>query len=106
MDRGIGALGSLSALGGIAFGSAAFMTGGAVVALGGVMVTLTSKARYSSKSTAGARILLESKVRQLLQECSQAASMRQRMVQHAFQEPAVKAESDTLMDTSDGYEII
>lgn len=92
IHRSLGAIGGLSALGGIAVGSAAFMSGGAVIAVGGVMVLITSKARYSSKSTTAARILLESKVRQLLQEFTQAAPARQQMIQQGFQEAGIKAE--------------
>lgn len=63
-----------------------------MIAVGGVMVLITSKARYSSKSTTAARILLESKVRQLLQEFTQAAPARQQMIQQGFQEAGIKAE--------------
>ncbi|KAL1933902.1 hypothetical protein VTP01DRAFT_7992 [Rhizomucor pusillus] len=98
----LGAIGGLSALGGIAVGSAAFMSGGAVIAVGGVMVLITSKARYSSKSTTAARILLESKVRQLLQEFTQAAPARQQMIQQGFQEAGIKAER---MDVDKSYRV-
>ncbi|KAI8365209.1 uncharacterized protein BYT42DRAFT_589162 [Radiomyces spectabilis] len=96
---GIGALGGLSALGGIAFGSSVALTGGTAVALGGMLWTISSKARSSSKQIQGARLMLESQVRQLVNTCQKQATPRKRVIQNAFT-PFVKSEPVDLRNQS------
>lgn len=79
-NRGLGALGGLSALGGIVAGSAVVMTGGAAVAFSGVLVTVATKAWVSTKSTHGARLLLEGRARQLIQACAQDSVKRKEII--------------------------
>lgn len=81
---GCGAVGGLSALGGMALGSAAVATGGAALALGGVIVMISAKAQSSGKSNIGARILLENKVRENVRTCEQKSKERERIIAEAF----------------------
>lgn len=81
---GCGAVGGLSALGGMALGSAAVATGGAALALGGVIVMISAKAQSSGKSSTGARILLENKVRENVRACEQKSKERERIIAEAF----------------------
>ncbi|KAL0078639.1 hypothetical protein J3Q64DRAFT_1765490 [Phycomyces blakesleeanus] len=84
---GIGAVGSLSVLGGVAYGSAAIMTGGAVVVLGGLLVSVSTMARYSGKRTEGARVVLEGQVRSILETCKKDQPARQRVINNGFTAP-------------------
>lgn len=81
---GCGAVGGLSALGGMALGSAAVATGGAALALGGVIVMISAKAQSAGKSNLGARILLENKVRENVRTCEQKSKERERIIAEAF----------------------
>lgn len=74
--RGVGALGGLSTLGGLAVGSSTIVTGGAALALGGVLVTIATKARHSAKATQGARTFLEGEVRIIMDACHRTAQAR------------------------------
>ncbi|ORY96691.1 hypothetical protein BCR43DRAFT_474544 [Syncephalastrum racemosum] len=73
---GVGALGGLSTLGGLAVGSSAVATGGAALALGGVLVTIATKAQHSAKATQGARAFLEGEVRIIMDACRKTARER------------------------------
>ncbi|KAI7883636.1 hypothetical protein K492DRAFT_205297 [Lichtheimia hyalospora FSU 10163] len=75
---GMGAVGSLSALGGIAYGSMMVLSGGAIVALGGVLLTVATKG--TAKSEESARALLEAEVRRLLKDIERQSAIRQEMV--------------------------
>lgn len=77
---GCGAVGGLSALGGMALGSAAVATGGAALALGGVIVMISAKAQSAGKSKLGARILLENQVRERVKTCQQKSKERERII--------------------------
>ncbi|KAI9470973.1 MAG: hypothetical protein EXX96DRAFT_586385 [Benjaminiella poitrasii] len=79
---GCGALGGLSALGGIVLGSATAITGGAALALGGAIVMISSKA--SSKSQLGARLLLENQVRERVAACQKSKSDREQIIENEF----------------------
>lgn len=76
--RGMGVVGSLSAVGGIACGSMMVLSGGAVVALGGVLLTVATKG--TAKSEEGARALLEAEVRRLLKDIEREGASRQKIV--------------------------
>ncbi|CDH48390.1 hypothetical protein RO3G_16663 [Lichtheimia corymbifera JMRC:FSU:9682] len=75
---GMGVVGSLSAVGGIACGSMMVLSGGAVVALGGVLLTVATKG--TAKSEEGARALLEAEVRRLLKDIEREGARRQKIV--------------------------
>ncbi|CAO3698878.1 hypothetical protein G6F70_008009 [Rhizopus microsporus] len=89
---GCGALGGLSALGGIVVGSTAIATGGAALAIGGAIVMISSKAQGSSKSTLGARLLLEGQVRDRVSILLKDKKERQRVIQHEFDKQSLKSE--------------
>ncbi|KAI7853983.1 hypothetical protein BDC45DRAFT_509538 [Circinella umbellata] len=76
---GIGIVGGLSALGGIALGSATILTGGAAAAVGAVLVTVAS--RGSNKSTQNIRMLIEAQVHQVLIEIKRDHTLRNEMLQ-------------------------
>ncbi|KAI8647243.1 hypothetical protein BD408DRAFT_398939 [Parasitella parasitica] len=71
----VGAFGGLSALGGVAFGSTAIVTGGAALAIGGAIVMISSKA--SGKSQLGAQLLLENQVIERVALCQSAIKERE-----------------------------
>ena len=75
----MGIVGGLSALGGIALGSATILTGGATAAVGAVLVAVAS--RGSNKSTRNIRMLIESQVNQLLIEIKRDHTLRNEMLQ-------------------------
>jgi hypothetical protein len=81
---GCGAVGGLSALAGMAMGSAAVATGGAALGLGGVIVMISAKAQSAGKSKLGARILLENQVREKVKECQKSAKEREKTIQNEF----------------------
>lgn len=88
--RGFGALGGLSTLGALAWGSATVATGGAALAVGGTIVWLSSKAQAAGKSNLGARLLLENQVRDRLSLLNKDKEKRQHVIQNDFnkkQEP-------------------
>jgi hypothetical protein len=85
-------LGGLSALGGIVVGSTAIATGGAALAIGGAVVMISSKAQASSKSTLGARLLLEGQVRDRVSLLLKDKEERQRVIQHEFDKQSLKSE--------------
>ncbi|CEG82242.1 hypothetical protein RMATCC62417_16348 [Rhizopus microsporus] len=89
---GCGTLGGLSALGGIVVGSTAIATGGAALAIGGAVVMISSKAQASSKSTLGARLLLEGQVRDRVSLLLKDKEERQRVIQHEFDQQSLKSE--------------
>ncbi|RCH85556.1 hypothetical protein CU097_001435 [Rhizopus azygosporus] len=89
---GCGTLGGLSALGGIVVGSTAIATGGAALAIGGAVVMISSKAQASSKSTLGARLLLEGQVRDRVSILLKDKEERQRVIQHEFDKQSLKSE--------------
>ncbi|OBZ87905.1 hypothetical protein A0J61_04044 [Choanephora cucurbitarum] len=78
-----GAIGGLSALGGLALGSAAVATGGAALAVGGMVVMVSSKAQ--SKSHLGARLLLENQIRDKVSACQKARGERAQMIDQGFE---------------------
>ncbi|KAI9273120.1 hypothetical protein BDA99DRAFT_500112 [Phascolomyces articulosus] len=75
----VGLVGGLSALGGIAFGSATILTGGAAAAVGAVLVAVAS--RGSKKSIENIRILVEGQVHQVLNELRTDQKLRNEMLQ-------------------------
>lgn len=77
-------MGGLSALGGFALGSAAVATGGAALALGGVIAMVSAKAQSAGKGKLGTRILLESQVREKVKECQKNATERERVIENEF----------------------
>ncbi|KAG2201637.1 hypothetical protein INT46_005733 [Mucor plumbeus] len=84
---GVGALGGLSALGGVALGSTVVATGGAALAIGGAIVMISSKA--SGKSQLGARLLLENQVRESVASCQNSTKEREKIIR---EEIAIKKE--------------
>lgn len=86
---GLSAVGGLSALGGIALGSAAVATGGAALAVGGVIAMVSAKAQSAGKSKLGARILLENQVREKVKECQKNAKERERVIENGFNQPNI-----------------
>lgn len=86
---GLSAVGGLSALGGFALGSAAVATGGAALAVGGVIAMVSAKAQSAGKSTLGARVLLESQVREKVKECQKNAKERERIIENDFHQPNI-----------------
>ena len=74
----MGAVGSLSALGGVVYGSTMVLSGGAIVALGGVLLTVAIKG--TAKSEESARALLEAEVRRLLNDIERQGAIRQEIV--------------------------
>ncbi|KAF1802293.1 hypothetical protein V8B55DRAFT_1478759 [Mucor lusitanicus] len=79
---GVGAFGGLSALGGVALGSAAVATGGAALAIGGALVMISSKA--SGKSHLGARLLLENQVRERVASCQNSNKEREEVIREGM----------------------
>lgn len=75
---GCGAIGGLSALGGVALGSVTAVTGGAALVIGGAIVMISSKA--SGKSQLGVRLLLENQVREGVAACQKSAAERERVM--------------------------
>ncbi|KAI8988104.1 hypothetical protein BDF20DRAFT_813462, partial [Mycotypha africana] len=90
---GCGAIGGLSAVGGFALGSAAAMTGGAVLALGGAAVMISSKAFH--KSQLGARLLLENQVRERVSSCQNSLKERKKVIRDYALNKHVKKETST-----------
>lgn len=86
-----GAVGGLSALGGVALGSATALTGGAALVIGGAIVMISSKA--SGKSQLGARLLLENQVREKVAACQNSASERERIMEEELG-PKTKKEKE------------
>ncbi|KAI8368776.1 hypothetical protein BD560DRAFT_398684 [Blakeslea trispora] len=86
-----GALGGLSALGGFALGSATVATGGAALAIGGIVVMISSKAQ--SKSHLGARLLLENQIREKIAACQTSKAERARIMDQGFQQKEIKKET-------------
>ncbi|KAG2204983.1 hypothetical protein INT47_002607 [Mucor saturninus] len=86
---GLSAVGGLSALGGFALGSAAVATGGAALAVGGVIAMVSAKAQSAGKSKLGARVLLESQVREKVKECQKNAKERERIIENDFHPPNI-----------------
>ncbi|KAI7861748.1 hypothetical protein BDF14DRAFT_1864531 [Spinellus fusiger] len=77
---GMGAVGGLSALGGIAMGSTAILTGGATIAVGSVLFSVAMMAKSSSQATQGARRVLEDKARSSLKTLEQTHTQRLSML--------------------------
>ncbi|KAI9494390.1 hypothetical protein BDB00DRAFT_314186 [Zychaea mexicana] len=75
---GMGIVGGLSALGGVAMGSAAIVTGGAAAVFGAVLVAVAS--RGSNQSTKNIRTLVEAQVHQLLGELKRDHPLRTEML--------------------------
>ncbi|RCI04005.1 hypothetical protein CU098_010283 [Rhizopus stolonifer] len=89
-----GALGGLSALGGLALGSATVATGGAALALGGVVVMISSKAQ--GKSQLGARLLLENQVRERVSSCQKAKEERTQLIEQGFTNQIKKEKTNSI----------
>ncbi|KAI8139371.1 hypothetical protein BJV82DRAFT_626987 [Fennellomyces sp. T-0311] len=75
---GVGIVGGLSVLGGIAVGSAAILTGGAAAALGAVLVAVAT--RGSKQATQNIRMLVEAQVHTLLNELERDKASRRAML--------------------------
>lgn len=99
---GCSAVGSLSVLGGFAFGSAAVATGGAALALGGVIAMVSAKAQSTGKSKLGARILLESQVREKVKECQKYAKDREKVIENEFHHPIIPESRKKKVETKIG----
>lgn len=74
--RAIGAVGGVSILGGVALGSAAVLTGGSAIAVGGLLFGMYARGKYSSKQYVGTRMMLEGRVREVLETLENDAGAR------------------------------
>ncbi|KAG2229513.1 hypothetical protein INT48_004347 [Thamnidium elegans] len=92
---GAGAIGGLSALGGFALGSAAVATGGAALALGGIITMVSAKAQYAGKSKLGVRLLMENQVREKVKAFENKAKQREKLIQDGFEEFSVPNKRST-----------
>ena len=75
--RAIGAMGSLSILGGIVLDNMTALTGGGAAFVGGLLVGVYAHGKYSSKQYVGTRMMLEGKVHEVLRTLERDAGARQ-----------------------------
>lgn len=74
--RAIGTVGGISILSGVALGSAAVLTGGSAIAVGGLLFGMYARGKYSSKQYVGTRMMLEGRVREVLEILENDAGAR------------------------------
>ncbi|GAA5804377.1 hypothetical protein HPULCUR_009865 [Helicostylum pulchrum] len=92
---GAGAVGGLSALGGFVLGSTAVATGGAALALGGVIAMVSAKAQFAGKSKLGARLLMENQVREKVKAFESKAKQREKLINEGFEEFSIPSKRST-----------
>ncbi|KAL1921151.1 uncharacterized protein VTP21DRAFT_10867 [Calcarisporiella thermophila] len=80
------AMGGMGALGGLALGSTMVLTGGAVIAVGGLVVGAAAIGRFSGRAYKGARMATEEEARTVLQLLVKNREERAAEVLRVFQE--------------------
>ncbi|KAI8882676.1 hypothetical protein K501DRAFT_315473 [Backusella circina FSU 941] len=90
---GCGAIGGLSALGAVAYGSATVMTGGAALVVGGAIIMMYSKAQSVGKGNLGARMLLENQAKEKIAESKRMGETRKALIKESFIKVKPKTEN-------------
>ncbi|KAI9277366.1 hypothetical protein BY458DRAFT_472137 [Sporodiniella umbellata] len=89
---GFGTLGGLSSIGGVILGSTMVATGGAALAVGGILAMLSSKTQVSGKSQLGARLLLEGQVRDKVAMLIKDNEKRKQVIHESLEHKQSKTE--------------